>query len=73
MVLEQQPDCYLDTLLVQAPQLSEKHLEMLTWEPVIESADTSLVTLEWAMYEVTKSQLVQVIKKLQMLISSYKY
>ncbi|KAI5070440.1 hypothetical protein GOP47_0014783 [Adiantum capillus-veneris] len=52
-------DCYLDILLTEATHLSEKQLIMTTWEPIIESADTTLVTIEWAMYEIAKSPMVQ--------------
>lgn len=53
------PDCYLDVLLTEATHLSEKQLLMSTWEPIIESADTTLVTIEWAMYEIAKNPKVQ--------------
>lgn len=53
------PDCYLDTLLSQATYLTEKQILMSTWEPIIESADTTLVTIEWAMYEIVKNPAVQ--------------
>eukprot|EP00250_Pteridium_aquilinum_P015768 c22752_g1_i2 orf=280-1899(-) len=53
------PDCYLDILLTEATHLTEKQLLMSTWEPIIESADTTLVTIEWAMYEIAKNSTVQ--------------
>lgn len=53
------PDCYLDILLTQATHLTDKQLLMSTWEPIIESADTTLVTIEWAMYEIAKNPDVQ--------------
>lgn len=53
------PNCYLDTLLLEAKHLTEKQLEMSAWEPIIESADTTLVTIEWIMYELAKNQAVQ--------------
>nr|BAQ20601.1 ent-kaurene oxidase 1 [Lygodium japonicum] len=54
-----QPDCYLDFLLTQATHLTPKQLEMSAWEPIIESADTTLVTIEWAMYEIANNPAVQ--------------
>ncbi|KAI5070436.1 hypothetical protein GOP47_0014779 [Adiantum capillus-veneris] len=53
------PDCYLDILLTEATHLTETQLVMSAWEPIIESADTTLVTIEWAMYELAKHPMVQ--------------
>jgi ent-kaurene oxidase len=50
-----EPNCYLDILLKEAPQLTEKQLEMSIWEPIIEASDTTLVTVEWAMFELSKN------------------
>ncbi|CAK9178595.1 unnamed protein product [Ilex paraguariensis] len=47
-------NCYLDYLLSEAKTLSEKQIEMLLWESIIETSDTTLVTTEWAMYELAK-------------------
>ncbi|KAK4434466.1 Ent-kaurene oxidase, chloroplastic [Sesamum alatum] len=49
-------DCYLDYLLSEAKTLSEQQVLMLLWEAIIESSDTTLVTTEWAMYELAKDQ-----------------
>lgn len=38
-----------------ATHLTEKQLMMSLWEPIIESSDTTLVTSEWAMYELAKN------------------
>lgn len=46
--------CYLDHLLSEADTLSEQQILMLLWEAIIESADTTLVTVEWAMLELSK-------------------
>lgn len=46
--------CYLDHLLSEADTLSEQQILMLVWEAIIEAADTTLVTAEWAMYELSK-------------------
>lgn len=45
---------YLDFLLAEKA-LTEEQLMMLVWEAVIEAADTTLVTTEWAMYELAKN------------------
>nr|ALI30657.1 ent-kaurene oxidase [Scoparia dulcis] len=47
-------NCYLDYLLNEAKSLSEQQVLMLLWEAIIESSDTTLVTTEWAMYELAK-------------------
>ncbi|XP_059637197.1 ent-kaurene oxidase-like [Cornus florida] len=52
-------DCYLDYLLSEAKTLSEKQIRMLLWEVIIESSDTTLVTTEWAMYELAKDPMRQ--------------
>jgi ent-kaurene oxidase len=44
---------YLD-FLVAENTLTDEQLLMLVWEAVIEAADTTLVTTEWAMYELVK-------------------
>ncbi|KAJ1259648.1 hypothetical protein BS78_10G172000 [Paspalum vaginatum] len=44
---------YLDFLLAENT-LTDEQLLMLVWEAVIEAADTTLVTTEWAMYELAK-------------------
>ncbi|PIN19107.1 Cytochrome P450 CYP2 subfamily [Handroanthus impetiginosus] len=46
--------CYLDYLLSEAKTLSEQQMLMLLWEALIESSDTTLVTMEWVMYELAK-------------------
>ncbi|KAA8537692.1 hypothetical protein F0562_027318 [Nyssa sinensis] len=60
--------CYLDYLLSEAKTLSGKQIAMLLWEVIIETSDTTLVTTEWAMYELAKDpkrqdRLYQEIKK----------
>lgn len=52
--LQGPPRFYADILLTDATHLTEKQLEMSLWEPIIESSDTTLVTTEWAMYELAK-------------------
>jgi ent-kaurene oxidase len=44
---------YVDFLLAENT-LTDEQLLMLVWEAVIEAADTTLVTTEWAMYEIAK-------------------
>ncbi|KAK9066704.1 hypothetical protein SSX86_014027 [Deinandra increscens subsp. villosa] len=46
---------YIDYLLSEAQPLTEKQLIMLLWEPIIQTADTTMITTEWAMYELAKS------------------
>ncbi|CAM8942312.1 unnamed protein product [Rhodiola kirilowii] len=46
-------NCYLDYLLSEATFLTEEQLRMLLWEVIIESSDTTLVTSEWTMYELS--------------------
>ncbi|KAI3465379.1 hypothetical protein Pfo_022042 [Paulownia fortunei] len=48
-------NCYLDYLLSEANTLSEQQTLMLLWEAIIEASDTTLVTTEWAMYELSKN------------------
>jgi len=45
---------YLDFLLAEKA-LTDEQLMMMVWEAVIEAADTTLVTTEWAMYELAKN------------------
>lgn len=49
-------NCYFDYLLSEAKELTEDQLSMLIWETIIETADTTLVTTEWAMYELAKDK-----------------
>ncbi|KAL6964862.1 imidazoleacetate 4-monooxygenase [Sarracenia purpurea var. burkii] len=52
-------NCYLDYLLSEAKTLLEKQIAMLLWEVIIETSDTTLVTTEWAMYELAKNSKLQ--------------
>ncbi|XP_024314733.1 ent-kaurene oxidase 2 isoform X2 [Brachypodium distachyon] len=45
---------YLDFLLAEGT-LTDEQLTMLVWEAVVEAADTTLVTTEWAMHELAKN------------------
>ncbi|KAG6403159.1 hypothetical protein SASPL_135376 [Salvia splendens] len=48
-------NCYVDHLLSEAADtLSDQQILMLLWEAIIEASDTTLVTSEWAMYELSK-------------------
>jgi ent-kaurene oxidase len=40
--------------------VTEEQMIMLLWEPIIETSDTTLVTAEWAMYELAKDKNRQV-------------
>ncbi|XP_031120170.1 ent-kaurene oxidase, chloroplastic [Ipomoea triloba] len=46
--------CLLDYLLSEKQTLTEKQLQMSVWEEIIETSDTTVVTTEWAMYELAK-------------------
>ncbi|XP_072959646.1 ent-kaurene oxidase 2 isoform X1 [Typha angustifolia] len=46
--------CYLDFLLSEN-RLTEEQVISLIWESIIEASDTTLVTTEWAMYELAKN------------------
>lgn len=57
----QELNCYLDHLLSEAKSFTEKQILMLVWETIIETSDTTMVSTEWAMYELAKDQERQVI------------
>jgi ent-kaurene oxidase len=52
-------DCYLDFLLSEGQTLTKDQISMLVWETIIETADTTMVTTEWAMYELAKNPSLQ--------------
>ncbi|KAJ4964921.1 hypothetical protein NE237_016770 [Protea cynaroides] len=54
IALGQEMNCYLDHMLSEEKTLSEKQLMILLWEVIIESSDTTMVTAEWALYELAK-------------------
>ncbi|KAG6555019.1 hypothetical protein Mapa_003051 [Marchantia paleacea] len=53
--------CYADHVYEDAKIFSAKQnlIEMIIWEPVIASADTSSVTSEWIVYELARNPQVQ--------------
>lgn len=51
----EETNCYLNYLLSEASTMTETQLAMLLWEPIIESSDTTLVTTEWAIFELAKN------------------
>ncbi|KAH9685003.1 Ent-kaurene oxidase [Citrus sinensis] len=55
----QELNCYVDHLLSEVKSLTEQQISMLLWEPIIETSDTTLVTTEWAVYELAKDPLRQ--------------
>lgn len=59
--MSQEENCYFDYLLSQAKELTEEQLYMLIWETILETADTTLVTTEWAIYELAKDKNRQVV------------
>ncbi|KAI3821103.1 hypothetical protein L1987_08660 [Smallanthus sonchifolius] len=50
---------YIDYLLSEAQTLTDLQLIMSLWEPIIETSDTTMVTTEWAMYELAKNPKIQ--------------
>ncbi|CAA7036468.1 unnamed protein product [Microthlaspi erraticum] len=56
---KQDDDCYLNFLMTEAKTLTMEQIAILVWETIIETADTALVTTEWAIYELAKHQHVQ--------------
>ncbi|KAJ8762336.1 hypothetical protein K2173_007494 [Erythroxylum novogranatense] len=55
----QEVNCYIDFLLSEGKTLTENQITMLLWEPIIENSDTTMVTTEWAMYELANSPACQ--------------
>ncbi|XP_004486599.1 ent-kaurene oxidase, chloroplastic-like [Cicer arietinum] len=53
---EKEVNCFYDYLISEAKELTEEQLLMLVWEPIVETSDTTLVTAEWAMYELAKDK-----------------
>ena len=51
---------YLDFLQSEAKDLTETQIAMLLWEPIIESSDTTLISTEWALFELAKDPQRQV-------------
>lgn len=49
-------NCFFDYLMSEAKDLREEEMSMLLWEPIIETSDTTLVTTEWAMYEIARDK-----------------
>ncbi|XP_031279374.1 ent-kaurene oxidase, chloroplastic [Pistacia vera] len=47
-------NCYVDFLQSESKSLTDYQISMLVWETIIEAADTTLVTTEWALYELAK-------------------
>lgn len=47
-------------MLSEGKTLTMDQITMLLWETVIETADTTMVTTEWAMYEIAKNPKQQV-------------
>ncbi|GKE91508.1 Ent-kaurene oxidase, chloroplastic-like protein, partial [Tanacetum coccineum] len=52
---EQRLNSYIDYLLLEAEPLTKKQLLMSVWESIIEASDTTMITTEWAMYELAKN------------------
>ncbi|KAM7280600.1 hypothetical protein ACFE04_007734 [Oxalis oulophora] len=67
-------DCYLDFLLPEGQTLTEDQINILVWETIIETADTTMVTTEWAMYELAKdpSRQDRLFKEIQLICGTEK-
>ena len=44
----------MDYLLTEGREFTDEQISMLVWETIIETSDTTLVTTEWALYELAK-------------------
>ncbi|KAI8548748.1 hypothetical protein RHMOL_Rhmol07G0297800 [Rhododendron molle] len=55
----EEKNSYFDYLFTEGKSLTEKQIAMLLWEVIIETSDTTLVTSEWAMYELAKNPKMQ--------------
>lgn len=51
----------LDYLLSETTTLSEEQIATLLWELIIEASDKTLVTTEWALYELARASSKQVL------------
>ncbi|XP_078432053.1 GA requiring 3 [Wolffia australiana] len=56
---EEGAGCYLDFLLSRGKDLTEEQLTSLIWEVIIEASDTTMVAVEWAMYELAGNKEIQ--------------
>ncbi|XP_010525643.1 PREDICTED: ent-kaurene oxidase, chloroplastic-like [Tarenaya hassleriana] len=56
---QKEDDSYLSFLLSEAKTLPMEQIAILIWETIIETSDTTLVTTEWALYELAKQQNLQ--------------
>ncbi|KAL2321481.1 hypothetical protein Fmac_025860 [Flemingia macrophylla] len=52
----QHVNCYIDYLLSEAKELTDEQISILLWETIIETSDTTLVTTEWAMFELARDR-----------------
>lgn len=51
----QKIDCYLDFLLEEEKTWTEEQIATLIWESIAESADTTVIATEWALYEIVNN------------------
>ncbi|KAF7138731.1 hypothetical protein RHSIM_Rhsim07G0233900 [Rhododendron simsii] len=56
---EEMNNCYLKYLLAEGKTLTEKEITSLVWEVIIESSDTTMITTEWALFELAKNPKIQ--------------
>ncbi|KAL5728615.1 hypothetical protein ACHQM5_001681 [Ranunculus cassubicifolius] len=52
-------ESFLEYLLSETTTITVDEMRMLIWEPTIETSDTTLVTTEWAIYELAKNKSCQ--------------
>ncbi|KAG5542220.1 hypothetical protein RHGRI_021927 [Rhododendron griersonianum] len=52
---EEVNNCYLNYLLREGKELTEKQIAILLWEVILLASDTTMVTSEWAMFELAKN------------------
>ncbi|KAI8548753.1 hypothetical protein RHMOL_Rhmol07G0298200 [Rhododendron molle] len=56
---EEMNNCYLKYLLAEGKTLTEKEITSLVWEVIIESSDTTMITTEWALFELARNPKIQ--------------
>ncbi len=61
MVLTSQgpKNCYADIVLTQDNGLNDTRMELVIWDTMFTSSDTTLLTSEWVLFELAKNPLVQ--------------
>jgi ent-kaurene oxidase len=52
-------NCYADIVLTQDNGLNDTRMELVIWDTMFTSSDTTLLTSEWILFELSKNPLVQ--------------